>query len=221
MHRRPSVSRSARCRLRLCVIATIGKSIQVLYAGRLEHFVAGGFDVTVVCASSELDSAIRAQAFVCLLSPSPAPSHRGRTCASSGSCIASSGPSGLISSKSPRPKARCSDPSPPNWRGRVAWCIFSTACRIGKAGLLGSVLRWSTRIPCRLAHVTYSVSASVRDEALKDDIARPGTVTVLGAGSAQWNRLDAVLAGVAPKGRRCGNGSTFRRMPSWSVLSVV
>jgi len=49
-------------RIRLCVIATIGKSIQILYAGRLEYLMANGFDVRVVCASSEEDEAIRARA---------------------------------------------------------------------------------------------------------------------------------------------------------------
>ena len=47
--------------IRLCVIATIGKSVQVLYAGRLEHLAAHGFEITVGCASSEDDDAIVAR----------------------------------------------------------------------------------------------------------------------------------------------------------------
>jgi hypothetical protein len=48
-------------RVRLCAIATIGKSIQILHTGRLDYLMANGFDVTVVCAPSELDAAIRAR----------------------------------------------------------------------------------------------------------------------------------------------------------------
>lgn len=57
----PSVA-DARPRIRLCVNATIGKSTQILYAGRPEFIMAKGFDVTVVCASSEEYEAIRARA---------------------------------------------------------------------------------------------------------------------------------------------------------------
>jgi glycosyltransferase involved in cell wall biosynthesis len=47
--------------IRLCVVTTVGMSIQVLYRGRLEYFGAHGFDITCVCAPSELDDAIRAR----------------------------------------------------------------------------------------------------------------------------------------------------------------
>ena len=46
-------------RIRLCIVATIGASIQILYAGRLECLSSCGFDLTVACASSDLDTAIR------------------------------------------------------------------------------------------------------------------------------------------------------------------
>jgi len=46
-------------RIRLCVIATIGKSIQILYTGRLMYLMDNRFDATVVCASSEEVDAIR------------------------------------------------------------------------------------------------------------------------------------------------------------------
>jgi glycosyltransferase involved in cell wall biosynthesis len=51
-------------------------------------------------------------------------------------------------------------------------------------GLLGRILRASTAIPCRLAHVTFAVSASMRERVCADGLARLGDVRVLGAGSA-------------------------------------
>lgn len=54
----PSVA-DALPRIRRCVIATIGKSIQILYAGRLEFFMANGFDVTILCAWSEEYESVR------------------------------------------------------------------------------------------------------------------------------------------------------------------
>src|SRR5688572_5677913 len=51
-------SRDSLRTIRLCILATIGKSIQILYAGRLEHLTANGFDITVACASSEENDAI-------------------------------------------------------------------------------------------------------------------------------------------------------------------
>ena len=54
----------------------------------------------------------------------------------------------------------------------------------GKGGLLGRILRASTSIPCRLAHVTFSVSASMRERLCADGLSHSDRIRVLGAGSA-------------------------------------
>jgi glycosyltransferase involved in cell wall biosynthesis len=54
----------------------------------------------------------------------------------------------------------------------------------GKRRLLGWILRVSTSIPCRLAHVTFAVSPSVRERVCADGLAHSDRVRLLGkAGS--------------------------------------
>jgi glycosyltransferase involved in cell wall biosynthesis len=45
--------------IRLCIMTTVGMTIQILYEERLEYLQEHGFAVTVVCAPSEYDEAIR------------------------------------------------------------------------------------------------------------------------------------------------------------------
>src|SRR5690554_6884505 len=47
--------------VRLCTVCTIGKSIQILYEGRLEYLAARGFSITAACAPSEDDDDIRSR----------------------------------------------------------------------------------------------------------------------------------------------------------------
>jgi glycosyltransferase involved in cell wall biosynthesis len=178
-------SRDSLRTIRLCILATIGKSIQVLYAGRLEHLTANGFDITVACASSEDDDAIlargvRLKTFPLTRAITPWQDVRAllqmywffrKECFD------------LVEVSTPKAALI----------GSVAAWLARCPCQIhilhgmpyeGKRGLLGRILRASTSIPCRLAHVTFAVSASMRERLCADGLARPSDVRVLGAGSA-------------------------------------
>ncbi len=177
--------------IRLCVIATIGKSIQILYAGRLEYFIANGFEVTVVCASSELDEAIRARGVRLHTVPltraiSPWQDLRavyrlyrflrsGRF-----DIVEVTTPKAAVVGALATSLARCP---------RLIHMLQGLAYQ-GKRGLLGWILRTSTRIPCRLSNVTLAVSPSVRDEACRDGIADPARIRVLDHGSGNGVDLE-------------------------------
>jgi len=188
----PNAASSGACdsreprRIRLCVIATIGKSIQILYAGRLEYLMANGFDVTVICAPSELDEAIRARG----LRLKTVPLTRAITPCGDVRALAQlyrflrREAFDLVEVSTPKAALV----------GSVAAWLARSPCLVhilrglayeGKSGPLGLILRTATRIPCRLADVTFAVSPSVREQICADGLGKPDCIRVLGAGSAK------------------------------------
>jgi len=215
----PSVA-AALPSIRLCIIATIGKSIQVLYAGRLEFFMANGFEVTVVCASSELDEAIRARG----VRLHTVPLTRAITPWTDLRAVCRiyrflrGGRFDIVEVTTPKAALL----------GALATRLARCPCLIhmlqglhyqGKRGLLGSILRSSTRIPCRLSSVTLAVSPSVCDEACRDGIADPARIRVLGHGSG--NGVD--LERFSPQRRMSGAAvrETYGIAPDAVVLGFV
>ena len=172
-------------RIRLCVLATIGKSIQILYAGRLEHLAANGFEITVACASSEDDDGIvkrgvQLKTFPFTRAITPWQDLRALLQlyrffrVQRFDLVEVSTPKAALIGSVAAWLARCP---------RQIHILHGMPYE-GKRGLLGWVLRTSTAIPCRLAHVTFAVSASMRQRLCADGLADPGQVRVLGAGSA-------------------------------------
>jgi glycosyltransferase involved in cell wall biosynthesis len=171
--------------IRLCVLATIGKSIQVLYAGRLEHLSANGFEITAVCASSEDDAAIssrgvRLKTFPFTRAITPWADvravlqlyqffRRERF-----DLVEVSTPKAALLGSLAAWLARCP---------RQIHILHGMPYE-GERGLLRTLLKIATSIPCRLADVTFAVSPSMRDRVCAEGLASAKSVRVLGAGSA-------------------------------------
>lgn len=187
--------------IRLCVVTTVGSSIQVLYRGRLEYFAAHGFDITVVCASSELDDAIRARG-VCLHT---APLTRHITPWADLRALWNlwrffrREHFDLVEVGTPKAALV----------GSLAARLARVPCLIhllhglayqGQRGLVGRIVRLSTSLPCRLAHENVSVSPSAREEAHRDGVCDRDRMRVLGSGSC--NGVD--LQRFSPQRRRLG-----------------
>lgn len=178
-------------KVRLCIMATIGKSIQVLYVGRLEYLIANGFEVTVVCAPSELDDAIRARG-VCLqtlpLTRAVTPWRDVRALVQLYRLLRRE-TFDLVEVSTPKAALVGSLAA---WLARSSYVVhvLHGLAYEGKTGLLGAMLRAATRIPCRLADVTFAVSPSVRDQICANGLGRPDRIRLLGAGSA--NGVDVV-----------------------------
>jgi glycosyltransferase involved in cell wall biosynthesis len=188
-------------RIRLCIIATIGKSVQILYAGRLEYFMANGFEVTVVCASSELDDAIRARGvrlFTVPFTRAITPLQDLRAIVRLYRFLRREH-FDLVEVSTPK-AALLGSMAARLARSRPIVHVLHGLAYQGKRGLLGWILRASTRIPCTLSDVTLSVSPSVRDEACKDGIAARARICVLAEGSA--NGVD--LGRFSPRQRALG-----------------
>jgi glycosyltransferase involved in cell wall biosynthesis len=176
-------------KLRLCVMATIGKSIQVLYAGRLEYFVAQGFDITVVCASSDLDDAIRARGVRLVTMPLT----RAITPLSDLRAVLALY---RFFRKERFDVIEVSTPKAALVGSLAAW-LARSRCVVhllqglayeGKSGLQGAALRASTWIPCRLADITVAISNSLREQVIADGMGTPESIKVLGPGTV--NGLD-------------------------------
>jgi len=206
--------------IRLCIIATIGKSIQILYAGRLEYFISNGFEVTVVCASSALDEAIRARG----VRLHTVPLTRAITPWTDLRAvfrlyrILRSGRFDVVEVTTPKAALLGA------LAARLARCprlihMLQGLHYQGKRGLLGWILRTSTRIPCRLSSVTLAVSPSVREEACRDGIADPARIRVLGHGSG--NGVD--LERFSPERRPSGAAvrETYGIAPDAVVIGFV
>jgi glycosyltransferase involved in cell wall biosynthesis len=171
--------------IRLCVLATIGKSIQVLYAGRLEYLSASGFDVTVCCASSDDDEAIRARGVHLKTFPfarAITPWHDARAFVQLYRFLrkerfdiveVSTPKAALIGAIAAR-AAGC----------RCVIQILHGLPYEGQRWPLGAILRAATAIPCRLAHVTIAVAPSVVEKISADGLTTGEKIRVLGAGSA-------------------------------------
>jgi glycosyltransferase involved in cell wall biosynthesis len=171
--------------IRLCVIATIGKSIQILYAGRLEHLAANGFEITVACASSEDDDAIMARGVRLKTFPLTRAITPWQDLQTLFQMYRFFRQERFDLIEVSTPKAALI--------GSLAAWLARCPCQIhvlhgmpyeGKRGLLGWILRGSTSIPCRLAHVTFAVSPSMRERVCADGLAHADHVRVLEAGSA-------------------------------------
>lgn len=175
--------------LRLCVMATIGKSIQVLYAGRLEYLVSQGFDITVVCASSEMDDAIRGRGVRLVTMPltrAITPLSDLRAAVSLYRFFRKER-FDLVEVSTPKAALVGSIAA---WlaRSRCVVHLLQGLAYEGKSGLQGAVLRTSTWIPCRLADITVAVSNSLREQVIVDGIGDADSTKVLGPGTV--NGLD-------------------------------
>ncbi len=189
-------------KLRLCIVTTVGTSIQSLYRGRLEYLREQGFDVTVVCAPSELDDDIRARGVrlhTVRLTRSITPMSDLRAIFSLWRLFR-------------RERFDVVEVSTPKAAlvGSIAGWLARVSCTIhvlrglayeGQRGWRGRVLRASAAIPCRLAHQTISISDSAREVAYEDGLCRPGSISVLGSGS--YNGVD--LERFAPARRSLGS----------------
>jgi glycosyltransferase involved in cell wall biosynthesis len=172
-------------KVRLCVLATIGKSIQVLYAGRLEYLSASGFDVTVGCASSEDDEAIRARGVRLKTFPftrAITPWHDARAFVQLYRFLrrerfdiveVSTPKAALIGAMAAR-AARC----------RCVVQILHGLPYEGQRWPLRAILQATTAIPCRLADVTVAVAPSVVTKICADGLGSRERVRVFGTGSA-------------------------------------
>lgn len=170
--------------MRLCVMATIGKSIQVLYAGRLEFLLAMGFDITVVCASSELDDAIRTRGVRLVTFPLTRAITPWTDLQSLVHLTRFFRAEQFDIVEISTPKAAL--------LGSIAARLAGSRCVIhmlqglayeGKAGTEGWLVRTSTRLPCRLAHLTLSMSPSMQEEVLRAGFCNADRIRVLGTGT--------------------------------------
>ena len=142
-------------------------------------------DMIVVCASSDLDQAIRARGVRLRTFPFTRAITPWKTRGRSPNCTAFCERSGSTSWRCRRPRRLSSV----RWRlgspDLRASFIFCTATAYeGKRGLLGAMLRAATSLPCRLADVTFAVSSSVAERICADRLGKPHSIRVLGAGSA-------------------------------------
>jgi glycosyltransferase involved in cell wall biosynthesis len=187
--------------IRLCVMTTVGSSIQVLYAGRLEYLQAHGFEITVVCASSALDAEIRARGVRLHTAPltraiTPRQDFRAlwnlwRFLRREAFDIVEVG----------TPKAAL--------LGSIAARLAGVPCVThilhglayeGRPGWEGRIVRFSTAVPCRLAQHTLAVSDSVREGAQRAGLCTGRRMRVIGRGSC--NGVD--LRRFSPDCRRYG-----------------
>jgi len=202
--------------IRICIVTTIGKSIQILYEGRLEYFTAHGFDVTAACASSDLDDAIRARgvrfrAFPLTRAVTPFGDLRALW---------------QMYRFFRREKFDLIEVATPKAAliGSIAARLARSRCVIhvahglayeGKRGLLGFILRMSVKVPCKLAHVTFAVSPSVRDEIIARGLGRAGGIRVIGAGSANGINISKFSPERRAEGRAIREA---HRIPSDAVV---
>jgi glycosyltransferase involved in cell wall biosynthesis len=177
--------------LRLCVMTTIGASIQVLYAGRLEYLANNGFQITVACASSELDQSIRARGvrlktfdFTRAITPwkdlrALLQLYRFLRTERFDLVEVSTPKAALIGSLAA-------------WLARCPHVIhfLQGLPYEGKRGLLGVLLRMTTAIPCRLATATFVLSPSLLERARADGLGKPDRIRIVGAGGG--NGVDVV-----------------------------
>jgi glycosyltransferase involved in cell wall biosynthesis len=200
----------------LCVLATIGKSIQILYAGRLEHLSANGFQITVACASSEDDPGVVARGVHLKTFPftraiTPLTDVRALLQLyrflrkQRFDLLEVSTPKAALIGSLAAGLARC----------RCTIHLLQGMPYEGQRGLLGALLRAATSIPCRLAHVTFAVSPSIRDRVCADGLAKRDRIRVLGAGSANGVNV----ARFAPE--KMALGSTIRKAHNIADDAVV
>jgi len=170
--------------LRLCVMTTVGSSIQVLYAGRLEYFQSHGFDITVVCAPSELDAAIRARGVQLHTLPLTRAITVGADLRALWGLCRFLRRARFDLVEVGTPKAALIG----TLAGRLARvpCVINLVHGLayeGRSGLEARIVRFSTALPCRLAHHTIGVSPSVCAAAERDGVCARGRMHIIGRGS--------------------------------------
>ena len=170
--------------IRLCVMTTVASSIQVLYRGRLEYLQEHGFEVTVVCAPSELDNAIRSRGVRLHTAPlarSISPARDLWACWRLWKFLSRER---FDIVEVGTPKAALVGTLAARMAGvRPIVHILHGLVHEGQRGLTGSLLRAATMVSCRLADVTFSVSASARRAAIEAGLVASDRIRVLGHGS--------------------------------------
>ncbi len=207
-------------KVRLCVMATIGKSIQILYSGRLEYYLANGFEITVVCAPSELDEAIRARGVHLKTFPltrAITPWTDLRALVQLYHFLRGER-FDLVEVSTPKAALLGSIAAWLARSGRVVHLLHGLAYE-GKTGVQGAMLRAATWVPCRLADFTLAVSNSVRDQVSKDGLGEPERIRVLGPGTV--NGIDFVR--FAPEKRAAGSATRekYRIAPDAMVFGFA
>lgn len=170
--------------IRLCVMATVASSVQVVYRGRLEYLARRGFEVTVVCAPSDQDAAIRARGVRLITVPLRRPIAPWQDLRALLRIwrILRRERFELVEAGFPKTAllgvlaARLAG-------GAVVVHVLHGLVYEGRGGLMARILRAATALPCRLAHRTYCVSPSLREQAIRDGLAGPERLHVLGSGS--------------------------------------
>jgi len=172
-------------RIRLCVIVTVDITIQNLCKGRLEYFIANGFDVTVVCAPTPLAKEIEARGVRLHTAPlarSISPFRDLRALLSLYRFLRAER-FDLVEVSTPKGSLI----------GAVAARLAGVQCVVhllrglayqGQRGLGGMVLRWAHKIACRFSHRVICVSGSGREQAGRDGICAVDKMIVLGRGSS-------------------------------------
>ena len=147
--------------IRLCVITTVASSIQVLYRGRLEFFQDNGFEVVAICAPSELDDAIRARGVRLHTAPltrSITPLRDLRACWNLTQFLRRER-FDLIEVGTPKASLVGTLAARAAGAGPIVHILLGLAYE-RQRGVTERLVRWATKVPCALADVTFSVSAS-------------------------------------------------------------
>lgn len=178
-------------RIRLCVVVTVDVTLLNLCRGRLEHFIANGFDVTVVCAPTLRAEEIRSRGVRLETAPltrrvSPLADLRAIW---------------ELYRLFRREKFDIIEVSTPK-----AALVGAIAARLSGAPCLVHLLRglayeqqsfmrrqwlkWAHWVPCRLAHRVISISQSTLEQGLADGLFRSDRGVVLGHGSSNGIDLE-------------------------------
>jgi len=175
----------------MCVITAQSSTIQVLYRGQLEFLAANGFDITVVCAPTPAEAAIRARGVGFHAVPmerriAPLADLRAvfrlrrylrlmqfdliQYCTPKGALIG----------------------------GLAAWLARAPLTVHVLRGLAyqrqpwpqRTLLRWAARVPCRRADHVIAISRGVRELAARDGLCSAGKIVVLHQGSSNGVDLE-------------------------------
>ncbi len=211
---------AARRNIRLCVMATIGKSIQILYAGRLEYMMSQGFEITVVCASSELDDAIRARGVRLKTIPLTRAITPGTDIGALRELYRFLQDERFDLIEVSTPKAALLG-SIAAWLARCGPVVHLLQGLVYEAstGVQSALLRASTWVPSHLTNITVSVSDSVRDQVVQDGLCEPQRIRVLGPGTV--NGIDMVRFAPEKKSGRSATRASYKIAQDAVVFGFV
>jgi glycosyltransferase involved in cell wall biosynthesis len=178
-------------RVRLCVVATVAITVRNMFRGRLEYLVQRGFDITVVCAPSPLGPEIEARGLRLHTAPltrSVAPLRDLRALLNLWRFLRRER-FDLVEVSTP--KAALVGAIAARLAGvpRLVHLVHGLAYQ-NQRGVLGWVLRQSTRLPCRLADSNIGVSYSLREQADRDGVCPRERMTLLDRGSCNGVDLE-------------------------------